>query len=156
MVEATEIVHQIVARFEKWEGSTRNFLSYTATELGLRPQQIKRVLQIVKMLSRPKRRTYRDRGSTEKLAPGTMLVTDGKELRVHLTGSDEPLTMNWQAMVDQTTGTDTGFAITPNENAAGIQQALDAALSFMGGQAPAANKILKVFAGPTDGKTTNG
>jgi hypothetical protein len=41
-------------------------------------------------------------------------------------------------MIDQTTGTDVGFAITPNENAAGIIQALNAALAFMGGQVPAA------------------
>jgi len=137
-VDVPEIVRNLVERFEKWQGSTRDFIRHTATEFGLKANQIKRVLCIVGLLSLPKRRTYRYRGSTEKLAPGTMLVTDGKELRVHLTGSDEHLTMNWQAMIDQTTGTDTGFAITPNENAAGIQQALDAALSFMGGQAPAA------------------
>jgi hypothetical protein len=137
-VDAAEIVRQIAERFEKWQGSTRDFISRTAQELGLKANQIKRVLYIVGLLALPKRRTYRYRGSTEKLAPGTMLVTDGKALSIHLTGSHEHLTLNWQAMIDQNTGTDTGFAITPNENAEGIAQALDTALYFMGGQAPAA------------------
>ena len=137
-VDAAEIVRQIAERFEKWQGSTRDFISRTAQELGLKANQIKRVLYIVGLLALPKRRTYRYRGSTELLAPGTMLVTDGKALGIHLTGSNEHLTMNWQAMIDQNTGTDTGFAITPNENATGIKQALEAALYFMGGQAPAA------------------
>ncbi len=137
-VDAAEIVRTIVQRFENWEGSTRDFMSRTAKELRLRANQIKRVLCIVGMLSLPKRRTYRYRGSTEQLAPGTMLVTDGKELSIHLMSSDEHLKLNWQALIDQTTGTDVGFAITPNENADGIKQALDAALSFMGGQVPTA------------------
>jgi hypothetical protein len=137
-VDAAEIVRTIAQRFEIWEGSTRDFMSRTANELGLAVNQIKRVLCIVGLLSLPKRRTYRYRGSTEQLAPGTMLVTDGKEVSLHLTGSHEHRKLNWQAMIDQTTGTDVGFAITPNENAAGIAQALDAALAFMGGQVPAA------------------
>jgi len=137
-IDVPEIVHTIVQRFEKWQGSTRDFISHIAKEFGLRANQIKRVLCIVGLLSLPKRRPYRYRGSTEKLAPGTMLVTDGKEVRVHLTSSQEHLKLNWQAMVDQTTGADTGFAITPNENAAGIAQALEASLVFMGGQAPKA------------------
>src|SRR5574341_933325 len=137
-VDAAEIVRQIAERFEKWQGSTRDFMSHITKELGVKATQIRRVLCIVGLLSLPKRRPYRYRGSTEKLAPGTMLVTDGKELSIHLSGSHEHLKLNWQAMIDQTTGTDVGFAITPNENAAGIQQALEAALYFMGGQAPAA------------------
>jgi hypothetical protein len=137
-VNAAEIVRIIAERFKNWQGSTRDFMSHTAKELRLAPHQIKRVLCIVGMLSLPKRRAYRYRGSTEPLAPGTMLVTDGKEICIELTGSHEHHKLNWQAMIDQTTGTDVGFAITPHENAAGITQALDAALSFMGGQAPAA------------------
>ena len=137
-VDVPEIVRTIIQRFEKWQGSTRDFMRHTTKELGVKTNQIKRVLCIVGLLALPKPRTYRYRGSTEQLAPGTMLVTDGKEISIHLTASDEHLKRNWQAMIDQTTGTDMGFAITPNENAAGIQQALDAALSFMGGQAPAA------------------
>lgn len=137
-VNAAEIVRTIAQRFENWQGSTRDFMSHTAKELGLAANQIRRVLCIVGMLSLPKRRAYRYRGSTEPLAPGTMLVTDGKEIYIDLVGSHEHLKLNWQAMIDQTTGTDVGFAITPNENAAGILQALDAALSFMGGQVPAA------------------
>jgi hypothetical protein len=137
-VDATEIVRQIAERFENWQGSTRDFMSHTAKALGVKANQIKRVLCIIGMLSLPKRRTYRYRGSTEKLAPGTMLVTDGKEISIHLTSSQEHRKLNWQAMIDQTTGTDVGFAITPNENANGIKRALDAALDFMGGQAPAA------------------
>jgi hypothetical protein len=137
-VNATEIVRQIAERFENWQGSTRDFMSHTAKALGVKANQIKRVLCIIGMLSLPKRRTYRYRGSTEKLAPGTMLVTDGKDISIHLTGSQEHRQLNWQAMIDQTTGTDVGFAITPNENANGIHQALEAALSFMDGQAPAA------------------
>jgi hypothetical protein len=137
-VDVPEIVRTIIKRFESWEGSTRDFINRTANELGLKANQIKRVLCIVGMLSLPKRRPYRYRGSTEKLAPGTMLVTDGKEVSVHLTASDEHRKLNWQALIDQTTGTDIGFAITPNENAAGIAQALEAALVFMGGQAPKA------------------
>jgi hypothetical protein len=137
-VDAAEIIHTIARHFESWEGSTRDFIRHAVKALGLTANQIKRVLCIVKLLSPSKRRTYRYRGSTEQLAPGTMLVTDGKELSIHLTASQEHLKLNWQAMIDQTTGTDVGFAITPNENADGIKQALDAALSFMGGQAPAA------------------
>ena len=137
-VDAAEIVREIAERFEKWHGSTRDFLSHTAKEIGLKTNQIKRVLCIVGMLAVPKRRTYRYRGSIEKLAPGTMLVTDGKELCIHLTGSHEYIKLNWQAMIDQNTGTDTGFAITSNENANGVAQALESSLYFMGGQVPAA------------------
>src|SRR5574341_389678 len=136
-VDATAIVRQIAECFENWQGSTRDFMSHTAKALGVKANQIKRVLCIIGMLSLPKRRTYRYRGSTVQLAPGTMLVTDGKEISIHLTRSQEHRKLNWQAMIDQTTGTDVGFAITSNENAAGIQQALEAALYFMGGQAPA-------------------
>lgn len=138
VMDAPEIVRTIAQRFEAWEGSTRDFMSHTAKELDLAANQIKRVLCIVGMLSLRKRRTFRYRGSTELLAPGTMLVTDGKEISIHLRGSHEHHQLNWQAMVDQTTGADVGFAITANENATAIQQALDTALSFMGGQAPAA------------------
>ncbi|MGH7493089.1 MAG: hypothetical protein ACREOO_11915 [bacterium] len=137
-VDAAEIVHTIARHFEIWEGSTRDFIRHAVKTLELKANQIKRVLCIVKLLSLPQRRTYRYRGSTERLAPGTMLVTDGKELSIHLTASHEHLKLNWQAMIDQTTGTDVGFAITPNENATGIKQALEAALYFMSGQAPAA------------------
>lgn len=137
-IDAAEIVRHIAERFEKWQGSTRDFIRHVTKEFGVKANQIRRVLCIVGLLSLPKRRSYRYRGSTEKLAPGTMLVTDGKELRVHLTSSHEYLKLNWQAMIDQNTGTDVGFAITRSENADGIKQALDAALYFMGGQAPAA------------------
>jgi hypothetical protein len=137
-VNASEIVHTIAGLFENWHGSTRDFIRHAVKTVGLTANQIKRVLCIIGMLSVSKRRTYRYRGSTAQLAPGTMLVTDGKELSIHLTDSHEHLKLNWQAMIDQTTGTDVGFAITANENADGIKQALDAALSFMGGQTPAA------------------
>lgn len=137
-VDAPEIVRTIAQRFEAWEGSTRDFMSHTAKELGLAANQIKRVLCIVGMLSLRKRRAFRYRGSTEPLAPGTMLVTDGKEISIHLTSSQQHQKLNWQAMIDQTTGTDVGFAITTNENATALTQALDAALAFMGGQAPTA------------------
>jgi hypothetical protein len=137
-VNAAAIVRTIAERFKNWQGSTRDFMSHTAKELQLAPNQIKRVLCIVGMLSLRKPRAYRYRGSTEALAPGTMLVTDGKEICIELTGSQEHRKLNWQAMIDQTTGTDVGFAITPNENATAVTQALNAALAFMGGQAPAA------------------
>jgi len=137
-VDAAEIVHTIARHFESWEGSTRDFIRHAVKALGIKANAIKRVLCIVKLLSLPQRRTYRYRGSTTQLAPRTMLVTDGKEISIHLTASHEHRKLNWQAMIDQTIGTDVGFAITPNENADGIKQALDAALSFMGGQAPTA------------------
>lgn len=67
----------IAGDFQKWEGTTRDFLKHEAAKLGIPPGQIRRILVITGMLkTRP--RKFGHRGSTVKPAPGTIIVTDGK------------------------------------------------------------------------------
>ncbi len=134
---ASQLTRLIVDEWMRWVGPARPFISHAAKCFDLSHAQITRLMKILGIISsRPKRTTPRHRGSTQKLSPGTILVTDGKWLTVELTESQESLYFNWQGIVDQTTGCDTAAVVTPQEDAAAVQQAFDSSVHFLGGHVP--------------------
>ena len=112
-------------------GSVRDFLQYEPKRVDLPPNQIVRVLKICKMISSKRRKQPRYRGSTQKVQPGTILVTDGKGLSVHLTTGGKTKDYNWQGMVDQTTACHTAVVVTETENAHGVLTAYEQSVDFL-------------------------
>ena len=137
-VDSSELVHLIANEWQSWDGPTRAFLGHAARSFRISPAQVKRVLVILGVISPRRRRRFRHRGETHSLSPGTMLVTDGKRVDVDLTGSDERIHVNWQAMVDQTTACDTAAVVTNEECAAGVAEAYQRSLLTLGGVVPVA------------------
>jgi len=135
-VDASETTRSIVADYEKWEGATKYFLRVAALRYGITTNQVAKVLRICGALAPRPRHPFRHRGSTVPLLPGSMLVTDGKTLDIELTGSGTRMRMNWQGMVDQTTGCDTAVVVTDEEDAVGVRRAFVDSLEFLGGVAP--------------------
>jgi hypothetical protein len=130
--EASDVARMIIEDYAVWQGSVRDFLRYEAGRVDLPPNQIVSVLKISKMISSKKRKSPRYRGSTQKVQPGTILVTDGKGVSVHLTSSKETRNFNWQGMVDQTTACHTAVVVTETENAQGVVQAYEQSVEFLG------------------------
>jgi len=129
---ASDVARMIIEDYAVWQGSVRDFLQHEPSRVDLPPNQIVRVLKISKMISSKKRKSPRYRGSTEKMQPGTILVTDGKGVSVHLTESGETRIYNWQGMVDQTTACHTATVVTETENAQGVIQAYEQSADFLG------------------------
>ena len=127
-----DVVRMIVEDYAIWQGSLRDFLGHEPRRVNLPANQIRRVLMITGMISVNKRNPPRYRGSTEKVQPGTILVTDGKEVAVHLTSSEEKRSYNWQGTVDQTTACHTAVVVTETENAQGVRRAFEESVCFMG------------------------
>ena len=130
--EASDVARMIIEDYAVWQGSVRNFLQYEPGRVNLPPNQIVRVLRISKMISSKKRKSPRYRGSTQKVQPGTILVTDGKGISVHLTASGKTKDYNWQGMVDQATACHTAVVVTETENAQGVVQAYEQSVEFLG------------------------
>jgi hypothetical protein len=130
--EASDVARMIIKDYAVWQGSLRDFLHHEPRRVNLPPNQIVRVLKISKMISSKKRKSPRYRGSTQKVQPGTILVTDGKGVSVHLTESGETRDYNWQGMVDQTTACHTAVVVTETENAQGVVQAYEQSVDFLG------------------------
>lgn len=130
--EASDVARMIIEDYAVWQGSVRDFLQYEPGRVDLPPNQIVRVLKISKMISSKKRKSPRYRGSTQRVQPGTILVTDGKGVSVHLTESCETRIYNWQGMVDQTTACHTATVVTETENAQGVVQAYEQSVDFLG------------------------
>ena len=129
----SETCRTILENYALWEGSLRDFLKEEARRSGVKLTQVARLLKICKMVpERSRKKDIRYRGSTEPLQPGTMLVTDGQELEVILTGSGEMRTYNWQGMVDQTTGCTTATVINETECAQGVLDAFNQSCDFLG------------------------
>ncbi len=114
---------QIVQDYGLWEGRLRDFLGYEAKRLWISPSAIRRVLVITGMLVVKSCKPPRYRGSTERCAPGEILVTDGKQLEVLSTASGEIIHYNWQAMVDQATACHTAAVVSDTECAEGVREA---------------------------------
>ncbi len=131
-LQASDVARMIIEDYAVWQGSVRDFLQYEPGRVDLPPNQILRVLKISKMISSKKRKSPRYRGSTQKVQPGTILVTDGKGVSVHLTESGETRDYNWQGMVDQTTACHTAVVVTETENAQGVVQAYEQSVDFLG------------------------
>ncbi len=120
---ASQVVRDIAQEWKRWQGNTRHFFSHAAKKFHLTTAQVERVLRILMAISRRPRKPFRFRGETRALDPGTMLVTDGKQIDVQLLASDHRLCFNWQAIVDQTTGCDTAVVVNHEECASGVAEA---------------------------------
>ncbi len=129
---ASEDFRRIVEDYAAWQGSLRDFLGYEAIRMHLPPTQVRRVLTISGMVPVKCGETQRYRGSTERLRPGTVLVTDGKEVEVVLLDSGQVLTYTWQGMVDQATGCHTAVVVTDTECAEGVRHAFKESCAFLG------------------------
>ncbi len=129
---ASDDCRRIVEDYEAWQGSTRDFFKYEAARMHIGPALIRRVLVICGMLPTRSIKAPRYRGSTAKCQPGSILVTDGKELGVQCTGTGERMVFNWQGIVDQATACHTAVVITGTECAAGVRKAFDDSSAFLG------------------------
>ncbi len=136
---ASQLTRLVVDEWMRWVGPARPFISHAAQCFDLSHAQIARLMKILGIIStRPRRATPRFRGSTQILSPATMLVTDGKWLTVELIDSEQTLYLNWQGIVDQTTGCDTAAVVTSQEDAAAVQHAYERSVQFLGGYVPEA------------------
>jgi hypothetical protein len=129
---ASEDCHQIVFDYQRWQGSLREFLAFEASRLNLTSEAIRRVLIIAGILKLKSSKSPRYRGSTEKLSPGSMLVTDGKQINLFLSHSQTSDSYNWQAMIDQSTLCHTASVVSKNESAQGVKEAFQISCQFMG------------------------
>lgn len=133
-VDATDLVRQIATLFAAWEGTTKAFIRHAASLFLLYPGQVARVLRILGCI-RPYRRSssrFRYRGSTENLAPGSVLVSDGTVIGVAVIGQDSIVEVNWQGTVDQATGCHTAFVVTDQESADSLWEAHQRSCDFLG------------------------
>ena len=135
-VDASETTRSIARDFEEWEGTTKDFLRLAGEQYGVTANQVAKVLRIVGAISSRSRRPFRHRGTTERLSPGALLVTDGKTLDVELTGSGSRTRKNWQGIVDQATGCDTAAVVSEEEDAAATRRAFEESVEFLGNVAP--------------------
>ncbi|MCF6267620.1 MAG: hypothetical protein L3J57_13905 [Desulfuromusa sp.] len=131
-VSASEDVRRIVEDYDAWQGSIRDFFKHEAVRMYMGPTSIRRVLVICGMLPPRSIKSPRYRGSTTKCQPGSILVTDGKEVGVQCTGTGEMIAFNWQGIVDQATACHTAVVVTATECAAGVRKAFDDSCTFLG------------------------
>lgn len=129
---ASEACRTIVEDYAIWDGSLRDFLSHEARRLHLSPSAVRRVLRITGMVAVRPRKPPRYRGSTHRVEPGAVVVTDGKTLDVLSTHTGELSHYTWQAMVDQSTACHTGAALTETECAAGVREVFDQTCELLG------------------------
>ena len=130
------LVHQIVKAWQNWQGSRRDFIRYAARTFDLLIAQVVRLLRLLGVIATHAQKAFRHRGSTRKLSPGAMLVTDGKKVAVELTVSKQWTAFNWQRMADQATGCDTAFVLSKKECAAAVGTAYQQSVIFAGGRSP--------------------
>ncbi len=135
-VDASQTTRQIVEEWMRWVGPTRAFIPHAAQVFELAPNLITRLLKILGIISARARKPPRYRGSTQKLTPGTVLVTDGKWITVELLESQQKIYFNWQGIVDQTTGCDTAIVLSEQEDAEAVRKAYEASLETLGGIVP--------------------
>ena len=83
----SDIARMIIEDYARWQVSLGDFLTQEPQRVNVSPNQIRNVLEITGMINKRKSKSPRYRGSTTKLQPGTMLVTEGKEIKVHLISS---------------------------------------------------------------------
>lgn len=134
--DASGMVYLIVELYQNWHGSTRDFIPYCAKALGLKPCDVTRVLRILKIIRPGTEKPPKYPGSTEKLSPGSMSVIDGKEIAIHLVGSDTWTKKTVHVAADQATNTITGIAASQNECAEKALEVFRQTVEFQGGKAP--------------------
>lgn len=129
----SECVQTLACDFEAWEGNTKDFLIRSAQRTGLPIHQIKNLLITIGMI-KPKIgvKKNRNRGSRATPSPGAILETDGKEVKVHLSASNETKTYNWQGIVDQGSMAHTAVTVTDTECAEGVKKAFDETCAQLG------------------------
>lgn len=129
---ASEASRTILEDLRRWQGSLRGFFRFASARMHLPANQIRRVLVICNVLPLKRHKVPRYRGSTERVQPGDILVTDGKTVEVVSTKTGVISQYNWQAMVDQATACHTATAVTETECAAGVKAAFEGSCRFMG------------------------
>ncbi len=129
---ASEATRTILEEHRRWEGSLRDFLGFASARMRLPIHAIRRVLVICKVLGSKGHKPPRYRGSTRRIRPGSILVTDGKDVEVVSTHTGVIHEYNWQAMVDQATACHTARVVTDTECAEGVQAAFEASCRFVG------------------------
>ena len=120
---ASEDAKAIVEDYASWQGSLRDFMPYEAERLGLNFNQIRQVLIITGMLPLRSDKSPRYRGTTKRVQPGGILVTDGKEVELEFTSSGKKETLNWQGIIDQATTCHTATVVTKTEDANAVRKA---------------------------------
>ena len=126
------MARQIGEDYSAWEGSLRDFFKYETRRLSLGPTPIRRVLVILGLLPVRSVKGPRYRGGLQRRQAGSILVTDGKTVKVILTGTGEIKNYNWQGMIDQATTCHTAVVVTDTESAAGVRAAFDQSREFLG------------------------
>jgi len=134
--DASELTRQVAELWQVWEGPTRAFFGHAAQRFGISTAQVARLLRLLGCIAPRRRKPPRHRGTTQPLNPGALLVTDGKQLDVELTGSGGKTHRNWQGIVDQVTGCDTAVVVTDEECADGVREAYDGSLALLAGVVP--------------------
>jgi len=140
-IDVSEMVRRIVDSYEQWQGSLRSFVRLAPRQLGISSGQLAKVMRILgEIRQRRTRPLYRYRGETRRLVPGLVLVTDGTQIEVFLSGSGRRIQLNWQGTVDQATGCHTPAqpVVTPTEDAASVRRAYDQSLVTLAGVVPEA------------------
>jgi hypothetical protein len=134
--DASELSREVAELWQAWQGPTRAFFGHAAQRFDLSTAQVARLLRVLGCIAPRRRKPPRYRGATQPLSPGAMLVTDGKQVDVELTGSGRKVHRNWQGIVDQATGCDTAVVITAEECAEGVREAYDGSLDLLAGVVP--------------------
>lgn len=136
--EMSEAVRVLVAELQRWEGSTRDFIMHGAAVSGLTRTQMRRVLQIIGVITPHPGKPPRHRGSTEQMAPGAVGVQDAKIIDIKLTGSGQHDKRTVHMQADQATQAITGHVVVSDECAAGGAKAFEKSVHTLGGTPPLA------------------
>ena len=129
--EPNELVKAIAQESCDWAGPIdQAFFKHAAAKFNVKQAAVIKILRICGRIS-ARERPMRYRGDTQRGTPGSIIVTDGKEVKIHL-ADGRILKVNWQGTVDQATACHVATVVTPTESAEGVKQAYDEASEFLG------------------------
>lgn len=134
--DASEVVQRLIGLLQSWHGSVREFVPYVSKALAIKAAQVTRTLRILGVIAPRKAKKPKYPGSMEPLQPGSMSVIDGKEVAVHLEGSNRWTKKTVHLIEDQATNTGTGVVVAPTECAAAATEAFDQTVEMQGGKPP--------------------
>jgi hypothetical protein len=134
--DANELTGQLIGLFNSWCGNTRDFISYAAKHLSIKQGEVTRLLRIFGQIGTRRRKGFKYRNSTEQLTPGSLSVTDGKEIYVCLLGSNQKTKKTVHLVQDQASNTLTGIAVGSAECSAKTLEAFRKAVETQGGIYP--------------------
>ena len=130
--EPNELARTLTEDFKRWHGDVGAFLRETWQRHFVAPLATRAVLRIAGLLPSSESKAPRYRGITDLASPGAIVVTDGKEIQVELTGSAALQTFNWQGIVDQATACHLAVVVSKTENAKAVAAAYTGACDFLG------------------------